>query len=63
MLGGDGAGGVAVWAKEEGHQVRESIQGEVGPVLGRGSRLEPREGQACPGVPTAEDSVVGGVPV
>ena len=63
VLEGDRAGGVAIRAKEEGHRVGECVQGEVGPVFRKGPRLEPREGQAGTGVPAAEGSVVGGVPV
>jgi len=33
VLGGDRKGGVTIGAEEEQHEVREGVEGEVGPVL------------------------------
>jgi len=63
VLGGDRKGRAAVRAKEEEEGVGESVQREVGPVLGGGPHLSPGEGQAGTRVPSAETSVIGDVTV
>jgi len=44
VLGGDWEGAKPIEAQEEQHGVQECVQGEVGPVLRGGPRLDPREG-------------------
>ena len=47
VLGGDWEGVKPVVAQKEKHRVGEGVVGQVGPVLGGGSGLGPREGQAA----------------
>jgi len=44
VLGGNWEGTKPIGAQEEQYGVREGVQGEVGPVLRGGSRLDPWEG-------------------
>ena len=63
VLGGQWKGGVAVGAEEEQQRVGEGIKWEVGPVFQGRPWLEPWEGKATAGIPSAQDPMVRGVPM
>jgi len=63
VLGGNWERGGPIRAKGEKHRMRESVQGEVGPVHGRRPRPGPREGQSSARIHAGEGSMIGGVAV
>jgi len=63
VLRGDREGVKPVLAQKEKHRVGESVEGEVGPILGGRSGLGPREGQAAARIPRAQGPEVWRVAV